>query len=117
MSILSIVLQVILGIGFIMFGYQKFTSEAMKQGFEYFGYSDGFRLFTGFFEIASAIVILVGIWVTSLATVGGAMIVVTMIGAIMTHVKMKDPFKNMMMPILLLVLGAVVTALNWSALF
>ncbi|MEH6942233.1 DoxX family protein [Bacillus sp. JJ722] len=117
MSILSTVLQVLLGIGFIMFGYQKFTSEDMKQGFKYFGYSDSFRLFTGFFEIASAIVILAGVWIEPLATIGGLMIVATMIGAIMTHIKMKDQLKNMMMPFFLLVLGIVVTALNWSALF
>ena len=60
-----------------MFGYQKFTSEQMKKGFEYFGYSDSFRLFTGFFEIASAIVMIIRIWVDPLAT---------MIGAIMTHI-------------------------------
>lgn len=114
MTILSIVLQILLGLGFILFGSKKFTSEDMKQGFKYFGYSDAFRVFTGFFEIASAIVIIIGIWVESLATIGGLMIVVTMIGAIMTHVKMKDPLKNMMMPIILLILGVIVTAINWS---
>lgn len=117
MSILSTVLQVLLGVGFIMFGYQKFVSEDMKQGFKYFGYSDGFRVFTGVFEVASAIVILVGIWLEPLATVGGIMMVVTMIGAIMTHIKVKDSLKGMMMPILLLVLSGAVTVINWSALF
>lgn len=114
---LSIILQVLLGIGFLMFGYQKFTSEQMKKGFEHFGYSDSFRLFTGFFEIASAVVIMIGIWVAPLATIGGLMIVATMIGAIMTHIKMKDKIQGMFMPIILLVLGVVVTMLNWSQVF
>lgn len=90
----SIILQVLLGIGFLMFGYQKFTSEEMKKGFEYFGYNDSFRLFTGFFEMAAGAVILGGIWVAPLATIGGLMIVVTMIGAIGTHIKIKDTFKG-----------------------
>ena len=117
MTVLSIILQVLLGLGFLMFGYQKFTSEDMKQGFEYFGYSQGFRIFTGAFEVLSAVVILAGIWVKPLAAIGGLMIVATMIGAIGTHLKIKDTVKNMLMPFILLVLGALVLILNWSVLF
>lgn len=115
--IISIVLQIILGLGFLMFGYQKFTSEDMKKGFEYFGYGDSFRLFTGSFEILSAIVVVVGIWVKPLATIGGIMIVATMVGAILTHLKIKDEVKNMVMPIILLILGVVVVIMNGSHLF
>lgn len=110
--VLSIILQVLLGLGFMMFGYQKFVSEDMKQGFHYFGYGDGFRIFTGLFEVAAGMLMLVGIWVPVLALVGGIMVVMTMIGAIGTHVKMKDAVKNMMMPIVLLLLGAVVVVLQ-----
>ena len=117
MLVLSIVLQILLGLGFLMFGYQKFTSEDMKQGFHYFGYGDGFRLFTGLFEVAVGIIVLAGIWVGSLATVGGIMIVVTMIGAILTHMKIKDNVKNMSMPIILFIMGGIVTVINWNALF
>lgn len=117
MSILSIVLQVLLSLGFLMFGYQKFVSDEMKQGFEHFGYSDGFRIFTGLFEVAAGIVIFIGIWINALATVGGLMIIATMLGAILTHVKIKDEVKGYMMPIILLVLGIVVTSTNWTYLF
>lgn len=115
--IVSIILQVLLGLGFFMFGYQKFTSEDMKKGFEYFGYGDRFRLFTGTFEIVTAIVIIIGIWIKPLAAVGGLMIIATMIGAIMTHVKMKDGVQSIVMPFVLLVLGVVVTSFNWSSIF
>lgn len=117
MVVISIVLQILLGLGFLMFGYQKFVSEDMKQGFHYFGYGDGFRIFTGVFEIVTAIIIVIGIWISSLATIGGLMVVVTMIGAILTHMKIKDSIKNMTMPIALFLLGVVVTSLNWTALF
>jgi|SRR5690625_74182 len=110
--ILSIVLQVLLGIGFMMFGYQKFVSDDMKKGFEYFGYSNGFRLFTGMFEIMSALVVWAGIWFKPLAVIGGLMIVATMIGAIATHMKMKDEPKQMRMPIILLMIATVVVILN-----
>ncbi|GLY08832.1 DoxX family protein [Pseudobacillus badius] len=116
MTVLSIVLQVMLGIGFLLFGYQKFTSEAMKKGFEYFGYSDHFRIFTGLFEILSAVVLIAGIWLPPLAIAGGLMIAATMAGAVFTHLKMKDPVKNMALPLVLLVLGLVVAAVNWMLL-
>lgn len=115
--VLSIILQILLGLGFIMFGYQKFVSDEMKQGFEYFGYGDGFRVFTALFEIVAGIIILVGIWVKPLATVGGIMIVLTMIGAIFTHMKIKDELKGYMMPVVLLILGLIVTTMNWTYLF
>src|SRR5690625_267344 len=89
----------------------------MKKGFEYFGYPDSFRIFTGSFEILSAIVIIVGIWVKPLATIGGLMIVATMTGAIITHLKVKDEVKNMIMPFILLILGVVVVILIWCNLF
>src|SRR5699024_3163287 len=110
--IVSIVLQVLLGIGFMMFGYQKFVSDDMKKGFEYFGYSDGFRLFTGTFEIISALVVWAGIWFNPLAIVGGLMIVATMIGAIATHIKMKYELKLMPMLMISLIIDAVVVILN-----
>lgn len=117
MSVLSIVLQILLGLGFLMFGYQKFISDDMKQGFHYFGYGDGFRIFTGIFEVIAGIIVIVGIWVSPLATVGGIMVVLTMIGAIFTHIKIKDTVKNMTMPIILFLMGGIVTIINWNMLF
>lgn len=91
-------------------------SEVCFRGYEarrhYFGYGDSIRIFTGLFEVVTGIVIIVGIWLPILALLGGVMLVVTMIGAIGTHVKIKDRVKNMMMPIVLLVLGAVVIVLQ-----
>jgi|SRR5699024_4497175 len=115
--VVSIILQVLLGLGFLMFGFQKFTSEDMKKGFDYFGYGDGFRVFTGFVEMSAAIIIIVGIWVKPLAVVGGIIIAVTMIGALLTHVKIKDQAKNMVMPFVLLLLGLTVGIINWFYVF
>jgi putative oxidoreductase len=39
-----------------------------------------------------------------------------MIGAIFTHIKMKDTTKEMMMPIILLILGLVVLLINFGSL-
>ena len=47
MTVLSIILQGILGLGFLMFGFMKFGSKQMVEGFKRYGYPGGFRVFTG----------------------------------------------------------------------
>jgi len=117
LAILSIVLQIILGLGFLNFGFSKFKSPQMVEGFKYFGYPDWFRLFTGTIEIVAAIIILIGIWYSSFAALGAFLIVATMIGAIFTHMKIKDTLKGFMMPVILLILGSTVLILNFPDLF
>lgn len=116
MAILSIVLQVLLGLGFLMFGYTKFTSQDMVEGFKHFGYPGWFRIFTGLVELLAAILIIIGIWNLPFAAWGSLLIVVTMIGAIFTHIKIKDTIKGMMMPIILFILGSVVLSINVGSL-
>ncbi|WP_400243204.1 DoxX family protein [Niallia sp. JL1B1071] len=116
MTVLSIILQVILGLGFLMFGFMKLGSKQMVEGFKHYGYPGWFRVFTGLVEIISAVFIIIGIWHETLAAWGGLLIVFTMIGAIITHIKIKDAVKSMMMPIILLLLGFIVFFINFESL-
>ena len=116
MGILSIILQVILGLGFLMFGFMKFGSKQMVEGFKHYGYPGWFRVFTGLVELISAALVIAGIWNETLAAWGGLFIVGTMVGAIFTHIKIKDTAKEMMMPIILLILGLVVLLINLRSL-
>ncbi|ANY67368.1 hypothetical protein BBD42_13460 [Paenibacillus sp. BIHB 4019] len=116
MSIVSIVIQVLLGLGFLMFGLMKLGSKQMVDEFKRYGLPSGVRLFTGVAEIAAAALVVVGIWYSGLAAWGSLLIVVIMAGAIATHLKVKDPGSKMGMPLVLLVLGLIVLLLNWSAL-
>lgn len=75
----------------------------MNEGFKYFGYGDSFRIFTGAFEIIGAIFLLVGIWMGNLAFIGAIVFVLAMVGAVFTHIKIKDTVKNKMMPIVLII--------------
>ncbi|MBD8071569.1 DoxX family protein [Bacillus sp. PS06] len=113
MTVLSIILQVLLGLGFLMFGFMKLGSQQMVEGFKHYGYPTWFRVFTGLVELAAAVLVIAGIWIEGLAVWGGLIIVVTMIGAILTHIKIKDSIKSMGMPMILLVLGLVVFILNF----
>jgi uncharacterized membrane protein YphA (DoxX/SURF4 family) len=116
MNIISIILQAILGLGFLMFGFMKFGSKQMVEGFKHYGYPGWFRTFTGMVEVISGILVIVGIWNGTLAAWGSLIIVITMIGAIFTHLKINDNVKQMMMPIFLLVLGLVVLLINFETL-
>lgn len=116
MTVLSIILQGILGLGFLMFGFMKFGSKQMVEGFKNYGYPGWFRVFTGLVELISAALVIIGIWNETLAAWGGLFIVGTMIGAILTHIKIKDTVKNMMMPIVLLILGLIVLFINFGSL-
>lgn len=117
MNIFSIVLQVILGLGFIMFGMMKFGSKQMVEGFKHYGYPGWFRVFTGLVELVSGGLTIAGIWNETLAAWGSLLIVITMIGAIVTHLKIKDQVRQMMMPIILLLLGLIVFVIHFETLW
>ncbi|MDP5276583.1 DoxX family protein [Chengkuizengella axinellae] len=114
MGILSIVIQVLLGLGFIMFGVMKLGSKQMVDEFDRLELPQWFRVVTGLVEITAAIVILIGIWNGLFAALGALLIAFTMIGAILTHIKIKDPAQRVMMPVILLIMGIIVLSLNVS---
>ncbi|MFE4713809.1 MULTISPECIES: DoxX family protein [Paenibacillus] len=116
MSILSIVLQSILALGFLMFGFTKFGSKQMVEEFKRYGLPAAFRIFTGLVELAGGVFMAIGIWKEQFAAIGGIVVVVTMIGAVATHVRVKDPASKLGMPFVLLILGLVVLFINWGAL-
>jgi len=65
-----------------------------------------------FIEAIGAAGLIVGIWVPQFAALAGTLLAVTMVGALFTHVRIKDPGKNMGAPIVLLVLSLIVTLMN-----
>lgn len=115
MNTISIVLQIVLGLGFLLFGSMKFGKQ-MANDFNHYGYSTGFRIFTGLVEVIAAVVVIAGIWNDKLAALAGLLIVVVMLGAVFTHIKVKDPASKMIMPIVLLILGLVVFLINYGSL-
>ncbi|MCM3629819.1 DoxX family protein [Paenibacillus glycanilyticus] len=112
MQISSIILQAILGLGFLMFGFMKFRSQQMVEGFQHYGYPGWFRILTGIIEVISAILVIAGIWNETLAAWGSLIIIVTMLGAIFTHLRINDSMKQMTMPILLFLIGVAVFLIN-----
>ncbi|BBI33807.1 DoxX family protein [Cohnella abietis] len=116
MDVLSIIFQVILGLGFLLFGLAKFGSKKLVEEFKHYGYPSWFRVFTGLLELVSAVLVIAGIWNKTLAAWGALLIAVTMLGAIFTHVKMKEPSNKQLMPFILLVIAVVIIVNNFDFL-
>ncbi|OAS17250.1 hypothetical protein A8708_02250 [Paenibacillus oryzisoli] len=94
----------------------KFGKQMVEE-FKRYRLSSGTRIFTGMVEIISAVIIIVGIWVDPYALVGGILIAVTMVVAVLIHlVRVNDPAAKAMMPFILLILALVVISLNWNTL-
>lgn len=114
MQITSIILQVILGLGFFMFGFMKFGKQMTKE-FQRYGYPQGFRIFTGLIEVICAAGMFLGIWYPPFAALAGILLAVTMIGALATHLRVKDPGKSMGAPSILLILSIIVAIINLNS--
>ena len=115
MGILTIILQVVLGLAFVGAGGSKLAgSRQMKDDFDRFGYPRWFMYFTGGVEIFGALGLLVGIFVPALAPLGALLLAATMAGAIFTHVRVKDPGSRIVPPATLLVLAIIIAVLVFS---
>jgi len=117
MTILSIVLQSLLALMFLMAGFGKVSGSKMHvEGFKHWGYPQWFRIVTGIIELAGAAALIVGYWESSWVAVGALILGITGIGGIITHLRVKDSFKDTFMILLLTVIGIVLFAINASEL-
>ncbi|MGF1470683.1 MAG: DoxX family protein [Rubrobacteraceae bacterium] len=109
MGILTIILQVVLGLVFLGAGGSKLAGTQQMVGmFEHFKYPRWFMYFTGIVEVTGALAVLAGIFVPVLAVLGGLLLAATMVGALATHIRVGDPGSMMAPPAILLVLAIVV---------
>lgn len=108
MDIIISIIQGILVLAFLFFGYQILTAEPMKKGFQAFGYSDGFRIFTALAQWAAAVLLIVGFWEPFMGKIGAGILAVIMMGAIGSHMKAKHPIQASTNAFVFLVLSLVV---------
>jgi uncharacterized membrane protein YphA (DoxX/SURF4 family) len=86
----------------------------MKNDFERFGYSDDFRLVTGFIEVSAAALLAAGFAWPSAAAWGGALLTAVMAGALATHWNVGDSVGKMIPPLLLGSLAAWLALAHWT---
>jgi putative oxidoreductase len=114
MSILIIIAQVVLGLLFLLIGSMTVAGMNMfVENFRHFGYPQWFRIVTGSLEVLGGIGLLIGIWLPWLAALASAGLTLVMLGAVLTHLRTRDPLKKIALPMVLGVLAIVVAVSYW----
>ncbi|MFV8281567.1 DoxX family protein [Christiangramia marina] len=117
MEIVKIILQVIVGLGILNVWLLRFNSKTsyrggnagnMKEEFQAYGLPEIMVYIVGFIKVALAIALLAGIWLEYLVDPAAIGLAVMMLGAIIMHLKINDPFsKNIPAIIVLLMCIAI----------
>jgi hypothetical protein len=104
------IIQGLLAIGFLFFGFMKLSANPMQvDAFKnVYGYGTGFMYVVGTIEVISAIGLLFGYWKKNLVPIFSGLITVNMAGAVFTHLKSGQGFGIAMMPFVFLILAVVV---------
>ncbi|MDU0200803.1 DoxX family protein [Paenibacillus sp. MAH-36] len=103
--IIAIILQVILGIFFMITG-TRIISGKMAKEFSRFGLPSIFNFLTGFLEIIGSIGMIVGIWYPLVALLAGLLLGATMLAAAFTLLVIaRDPFTKSFAAIILCLLS------------
>ncbi|MEC0180788.1 DoxX family protein [Paenibacillus peoriae] len=117
MTILLVIMQSLLALMFLMAGLGKISGSKMHvDGFKHWGLPQCFRVVTGIVELVGAAALIVGYWESSWVALGALILGITGIGGIITHIRVKDSFKQTFMILLLAIIGIVLFAINASDL-
>lgn len=117
MNTVAMILQAVLGLVFLGSGASKVAgAHRQVESFDFLHLPQSFRTFVGCVEIIGALGILVGIALHWLATVAAIWLVAVMLGAMLTHARVRDTIPHFLPPAVLMCVAAIVVALRWSAL-
>jgi putative oxidoreductase len=104
------ILQGLLAIGFLLFGFMKVSANPMQvDAFtNVYGYGTAFMYVVGIVEIISAVGLIIGFWKSNLVPIFSGVLTVVMAGAVFTHLNAGQGFGIAMTPFILLILAVVV---------
>ena len=100
---LPLILQLIISVGLInvwLFRFNKLTeyrgggANNMKEEFQAYGLPIWLMYVVGFLKIAIAIMLIVSIWIKELLEYNLWVLSLLMFGAVLMHLKVKDPIKK-----------------------
>jgi len=104
------VLQALVGVGFLLFGFMKLSGDPTQvEAFNnIYGYGTGFMYVVGSIEVISAAGLLLGFWKKKLIPAFSGVLVIVMAGAVFTHLQAGQGFGVALTPLILLILSAIV---------
>ena len=75
-----------------------------------------FRRFTGLVQLAGVAGLIAGFWNKGILSLSALWIACVMLGAVLFHARVSDPLKQMMAPLLLMILSIILAVLYLSNL-
>jgi len=112
MDIAIWVLQGLIAALFLLAGTGKITGSPMhKENFAKWRLPQGFRVVTGWVEVITAILLIIGYWYVEFVLIGALLVVAVGIGGTLTHLRVKDPLKDTITIFVIGVLGVILTIL------
>ncbi len=94
--------------------YRGGSASNMKEEFEVYGLPQWFMYFVGFLKITSALLLIVGIFIQVIVPYIALLMAGLMVGAILMHVKIGDPFMKAMPAIGMLAMSTLLFWITYS---
>ncbi|MBH5319542.1 DoxX family protein [Paenibacillus sp. GSMTC-2017] len=117
MIIVTLILQCLLIIAFLFAGLSKLAGAKMQvESFKHLGLPQWFRVVTGIVALIGVAGLVIGFWNEGALFFAGLWISCMMLGAVLSHIRVKDSFSQMVGAILLLTLALVLTFLMYSTM-
>ena len=111
------IIQIIMSLGLLnvwilrfskMTPYRGGNSQSIKDEFMAYWLPNWFCYFIGFLKISSALLLIAGLWFSKLVLPVAILVNVLMAGAILMHLKIRDPLKKSFPAFLMLILSFII---------
>lgn len=113
--IVTIVMQTFLIFMFLMASFRKLTRDKTAiEEFKMLRLPKWFRVFTGVYELVTATALIIGFWDASWIAVGSLLIVIFALVGTLAMIRVKQPFKNMIMILVIAVFAIIIFLSNVS---
>ena len=112
MEYISLIFQIVLAISVYyvwIFRYHNVISE-----FKQFGYSDIFRNFVGASKMSISALLIVGLYFNEITLFSSLSMAFFMLSAHLTHLKVKNPFKQRLPSLIFLLMSLFIAAFNYG---
>lgn len=111
--IVTIVMQTFLIFMFLMASFRKLTRDKTAiEEFKMLRLPKWFRVFTGVYELVTATALIIGYWDASWIAVGSLLIVIFALVGTLAMIRVKEPFKNMIMILVIAVFAIIIFLSN-----
>ena len=118
---ISTILQVVVALGLLNVwlvragsatSYRGGDARSLKEEFAAYGLPDFFFYLVGGLKIGSAVMLIAGIWLSQFVLPAAAIVAVLMVGALVMHLKVKDPAVKSLPAFLMLVMSGSLLVLG-----